>query len=98
MHWSDVLLRLGLSAGRIGLYGTWQVNKTIALYEALKADLAQYEFVVEAENTLIEEAMLTKDADEIARMKVGGGAYQRRDADRLGLHLGLAARWRLPCG
>ena len=37
LHWSDVLLRLGLSAGRIGLYGTWQVNQTIALYEALKA-------------------------------------------------------------
>ena len=69
LHWTDILLRLGLSAGRIGLYGAWQVNKTIALYEALKADLAQYEFVVEAENTLIEEAMLTKDAEEIARMK-----------------------------
>ena len=69
LHWSDVLLRLGLGAGRIGLYGAWQVNKTIALYEALRAGLAQYEFVAEAENTLIEEAMLTKDADEIARMK-----------------------------
>lgn len=69
LHWSDVLLRLGMRAGRIGLYGAWQVNKTIALYEALRAGLAQYEFVAEAENTLIEEAMLTKDADEIARMK-----------------------------
>ena len=69
LHWSDVLQRLGLSAGRIGLYGTWQVNQTIALYEALKADLAQFDFLAEAENTLIEEAMLTKDADEIARIK-----------------------------
>lgn len=69
LHWSDILRHLGLSAGRIGLYGAWQVNKTIALYEALRAGLAQYEFVAEAENTLIEEAMLTKDADEIARMK-----------------------------
>ena len=69
LHWSDVLSRLGLSAGKIGLYGAWQVNKTIALYEALRADLAQFEFVAEAEGTLIEEAMLTKDADEIARMK-----------------------------
>jgi len=69
LHWSDVLRRLGLHAGRIGLYGAWQVNQTIALYEALKADLAQYEFLAEAENTLIEEAMLTKDEDEIARIK-----------------------------
>ena len=69
LHWSDVLRHLGVSAGRVGLYGAWQVNKTIALYEALRAGLAEYEFVAEAENTLIEEAMLTKDADEIARMK-----------------------------
>lgn len=69
LHWSDVLTRLELRAGRIGLYGAWQVNRTIALYEALTAALTQYEFVAEAENTLIEEAMLTKDADEIARMK-----------------------------
>ena len=69
LHWSDILLRLGLKAGRIGLYGAWQVNKTIALYEALTAGLTQFNFVAEAENTLIEEAMLTKDADEVARLK-----------------------------
>jgi len=66
--WADVLARLGLSEGRIGLYGAWQVNKTIALYKVLAAELAQYEFVAEAEGTLIEEAMLTKDADEIRRL------------------------------
>lgn len=69
LHWREVLRRLGIEAGRIGLYGAWQVNKAIALYKALKADLAEYEFVVEAENTLLEEAMLTKDAAEIARIK-----------------------------
>ena len=69
LHWSDVLTRLDLRAGRIGLYGAWQVNQTIALYQALCAELGQYEFVAEAERTLIEEAMLTKDADEIARMQ-----------------------------
>ena len=69
LFWTDVLLRLGLSAGRIGLYGTWQVNKTIALYKALTEELQQYDFVTEAEATLIEEAMLTKDSEEIRRMK-----------------------------
>ncbi len=69
LHWSDALNSLGLSGGRVGLYGAWQINKTIALYERLRADLKQYEFVAEAENTLIEEAMLTKDADEIARIR-----------------------------
>ena len=68
-HWSDVLGRLGLSAGRIGLYGAWQINKAIALYETLSRELPAYDFVAEAENTLIEAAMLTKDAHEIARLK-----------------------------
>ena len=69
LHWSDILNQLGLGAGRIGLYGTWQVNKTIALYQALRDELSSYEFVIEAKATLIEEAMLTKDADEIRRLK-----------------------------
>ncbi len=69
LHWSDVLRKLGLGGGRVGLYGAWQVNKTIALFKALTAELTRYEFVAEADKTLIEEAMLTKDADEIARLK-----------------------------
>ncbi len=69
LHWSDVLNKLGLSAGRIGLYGAWQVNKTIALYRVLSAELTAYEFVVEDQATIIDAAMLTKDADEIERIK-----------------------------
>ena len=69
LHWSDILARLGLSAGRVGLYGTWQINKTLALYQVLLAELTAFEFVVEEKETLLEAAMLTKDADEIARIK-----------------------------
>ena len=69
LHWSDVLNKLGLGAGRVGLYGAWQVNKTIALYRVLSAELEAYEFVVEGKATVIEAAMLTKDADEIERIK-----------------------------
>lgn len=68
-HWSDVLRQLGLSGGRIGLYGAWQINKTIALYRVLRSELTDYEFVVEEKATLIEAAMLTKDADEISRIR-----------------------------
>ena len=69
LHWSDVLRHLGLRAGRVGLYGTWQINKTIAFYQVLCSELADYEFVVEEKATLIEAAMLTKDADEIGRLR-----------------------------
>ena len=64
----DLLEEVGVAAGRVGLYGAWQVNKTIALYEQLKA-LSQYEFVAEKSPTVIEAAMLTKDAAEIAKLK-----------------------------
>lgn len=69
LHWSDILRHLGLRSGRIGLYGAWQINKTIALYRVLCAELPDYEFVVEEKSTLIEAAMLTKDADEISRLR-----------------------------
>ena len=65
----DVLAHLGLNSGRVGLYGTWQINQTIALHEQLRQSFDQYEFVAEAKNTLFQEAMLTKDADEIKRVK-----------------------------
>ncbi len=69
LHWSDILRHLELSEGRVGLYGAWQINKTIALYRVLCESLPEYEFVVEEKSTLIEAAMLTKDADEIARLR-----------------------------
>ena len=69
LFWRRVLRGLGLTAGRVGLYGTWQINKTIAFYKVLGAELGEYEFVAESGPTLFEEAMLTKDADEMRRIK-----------------------------
>ncbi len=68
LFFGDLLEAVGVTEGRIGLYGAWQVNKTIALYEQLNT-LSQYEFVAEKSPTVIEAAMLTKDADEIAKLK-----------------------------
>ena len=68
LFWADILSRMGLNGGRVGLYGTWQVNKTIALLEVLRERLPQYQFVAEGKRTLFEEAMLTKDQQEISRL------------------------------
>lgn len=67
--WADVLLEMGLDRGRVGLYGAWQINKTIKLLEVLGEHIPQYQFVAEGKNTLFEEAMLTKDQQEIDRLK-----------------------------
>ena len=68
LFFGDLLESVDVSTGRVALYGAWQVNKTIALYEQLQT-LNQYEFVAEKSPTVIEAAMLTKDADEIATLK-----------------------------
>jgi len=69
LFWAQVLEKEGLSEGRVGLYGTWQVNLTIALYDMLFEETDQYEYVAETTPTLFDKAMLTKDADEIERLK-----------------------------
>ena len=69
LFWKDIFLSMGLQGGRVGLYGAWQINKTIRLQEALRASLPEYDFLAEGKNTLFEEAMLTKDQQEIDRLK-----------------------------
>ena len=41
LHWADVMGGMGLSGGRVGLYGAWQINKTIALYRVLQSQLSR---------------------------------------------------------
>ncbi len=67
--WKKLLVDEGLLAGRVGLYGTWQVNTTIAIYNMLLDEASEYEFVAESSPTLFTDAMLTKDADELERIK-----------------------------
>jgi Xaa-Pro aminopeptidase len=67
--WKKLLVDEGLADGRVGLYGTLQVNTTIALYNMLLQEADEYEFVAEESSTLFTEAMLTKDDDELERIK-----------------------------
>lgn len=69
LFWGKLLADEGLTEGRVGLYGTWQVNLTIALYEMLFEEVDQYTFVAESTPTIFDVAMLTKDADELERIK-----------------------------
>lgn len=67
--WKKLLVDEGLLEGRVGLYGTWQVNTTIAIYNMLLEEASAYEFVAESSPTLFNEAMLTKDDEELERIK-----------------------------
>lgn len=63
------LAKLGLSAGRVGFYGVGSLNRIIAQVDALRAGYPHYTFVGESGLTLFAEAAVTKDAEEITRLK-----------------------------
>ncbi len=67
--WEQALQRANIPPGRIGIYGTSAVNAYIELVRQLN-HLDDYEFVGERGLTIFDEAYVTKDAQEIERIKV----------------------------
>lgn len=68
--WGRALARVGLGQGRVGLYGTDAIHHTLALYKRLCAELPQYDFIGDDNKiSLFQAAFLTKDADEMARIR-----------------------------
>lgn len=68
------LAACGVEQGRIGLYGRGAINHFVEFVAMLRAAHPQYEFVGETGMTLFDEASLTKDADEIARLRAVAAA------------------------
>lgn len=67
--WGQVLTHADVPSGTIGLYGVDSIHHIIALYEQLKTQYPQYTFKGEQGRTLFQEAYLTKDADEMQRIR-----------------------------
>ncbi|HEU0291110.1 MAG TPA: M24 family metallopeptidase [Anaerolineales bacterium] len=60
---------LGLTVGRVGVYGTYDLSATIGLLTHLQKLLPEIEFVGESSSdSVIVRAMETKDASEVARI------------------------------
>lgn len=66
--WERALQAENIPTGKIGIYGTSDVNVYIDMVRDLNR-LNGYEFVGERGLTVFDEAYITKDADEIARLK-----------------------------
>jgi Xaa-Pro aminopeptidase len=60
---------LGLTRGRVAVYGQAELGPVVALLDALKARLPELEFVGFNRDPLLLRAMQTKDADEVARIR-----------------------------
>lgn len=69
LFWGGCLARLGLESGTVGVYGTTDINETLALVDALREQFPQYTFKGELKPTLFDEAYMTKDDAELARIK-----------------------------
>lgn len=69
LFWGNCLSAAGVESGRIGLYGRGDINTYVALFGLANEHYENYEFVGETGRTLFDEAFLTKDAQEIERIK-----------------------------
>ena len=67
--WGKCLETIGVASGKIGVYGVGDLHVVLELVSLLEVAYPQYEFAGELGMTLFDEAYLTKDADEIARMR-----------------------------
>jgi Xaa-Pro aminopeptidase len=67
--WRVMLETAGVTGGRVGVYGAGDLNVYIELFRILEQQLEGYELVGEMGRTLFDEAMATKDNDELARIQ-----------------------------
>lgn len=74
-YWENCLRTLDVPSGKIGIYGVGDLNVYIELVRLLDKTYPQYTFVGESASndyTLFEEAYITKDAEELSRLKAVG--------------------------
>lgn len=69
IFWKRMLERVGIERGRIGLYGEGNIGNYLALSKLFEAEYPEYELVGETGMTLFDEAYVTKDAEEIERIR-----------------------------
>lgn len=69
LFYGGCLDKLGLTEGRIGVYGASDANVVLALIDGLRERFPAYEFVGEFGPTLFDAAYTTKDDVEITRIR-----------------------------
>lgn len=69
---AKMLETIGVTSGKIGLYGRGAINYFVELARMLTEAYPQYTFVGETGMTLFDEAYVTKDEGELARLRSVG--------------------------
>lgn len=68
-RYQKMLVSLGFTAGRMALYGKIEAGYALAVFTGLQQALPGLEIVGFADDPLLLQAMATKDADEVARIR-----------------------------
>ncbi len=71
-RYTIMLTDLGFSSGRLGVYGKMDAGSAYALFTGLRAALPGLEIVGEMGNSLVMQAMATKDEAEVERIRKMG--------------------------
>lgn len=69
VFWGRCLKEIGVERGKVGVYGVSDLNIIIEIIRLLETAYDEYEFVGEVGTTIFDEAAVTKDADELERIK-----------------------------
>ncbi|MEN4011863.1 MAG: Xaa-Pro peptidase family protein [Bellilinea sp.] len=69
LRYQKMLAELGILNGRIALYGKVEIGSLYATLEELKKESPEIEWIGFAQDPILMPAMMTKDADEVARIR-----------------------------
>ena len=69
LRYQRMFAEAGLQNGRVALYGRMEAGAALAIFSGLQDVMPGLSFVSELGNTILMEAMATKDADEVARIR-----------------------------
>jgi Xaa-Pro aminopeptidase len=72
LRYEKMLTEYGLSTGRIGIYGKMDVGSSYEIFSGIKQKLPEVEFVGQLGDSLILQAMATKDLAEVDRIRAMG--------------------------
>ncbi len=69
LRYKKVLADLGVSSGRMAVYGLIEAGESFSIYNALQEIMPELEIVGEVGSTLLLEAMETKDEEEVTHIR-----------------------------
>jgi len=69
LRYQRMFTKMGITHGRVAIYGVVQLGPMLAVIDKLRTAIPGLEFIPEIDNSILSSAMLTKEKDEIERIR-----------------------------